>query len=197
MRQPWKRPLKTLHVGIISTFPERYSACPCLLSRDHSICAVYQFSVASEWLRVMLSRLSWLCKVCGVAKVILNKLCWLGKHSYATHVGRVGWHGPRWCAWQKKFRPLELVHYPRGSMLRARCRGEPFTFSKATASGKENECPVRTHPTIYPPPPLRKHQESQESDGQTGSWCLDKAVLARDAQYQKNTCPKNLPIPHP
>ena len=50
---------------------------------------------------------------------------------------------------------------------------------------------------LYPPPPLRKHQESQESDGQTGSWCLDKAVLARDARYQKNTCPENLPIPHP
>ena len=31
----------------------------------------------------------------------------------------------------------------------------------------------------YPPPPLCKHQESQESDGQTGSWCLDKAVLAQ------------------
>ena len=30
-----------------------------------------------------------------------------------------------------------------------------------------------------PPSPLRKHQESQESDGQTGSWCLDKAVLAQ------------------
>ena len=46
------------------------------------------------------------------------------------------------------------------------------------------------------PPPLCKHQESQESDGQTGSWCLDKAVLASNAQYQKNACPKNLPIPH-
>ena len=40
-------------------------------------------------------------------------------------------------------------------------------------------------PTVPPPPsPLRKHQESQASDGQTGSWCLDKAVLARDARYQ-------------
>ena len=28
--------------------------------------------------------------------------------------------------------------------------------------------------------PLRKHQESQENDGQTRSRCLDKAVLARD-----------------
>ena len=34
------------------------------------------------------------------------------------------------------------------------------------------------------PPPLRKHQESQKNDGQTGSQCLDKAVLARDTQYQ-------------
>ena len=51
------------------------------------------------------------------------------------------------------------------------------------------------HPT--PPPPLRKHKENQESDGQTGSWRLDKAVLARNARYQKNACPENLPIPHP
>ena len=28
-------------------------------------------------------------------------------------------------------------------------------------------------------PPLRKHQPGQESDGQTRSWCLDKAVLAQ------------------
>ena len=34
-------------------------------------------------------------------------------------------------------------------------------------------------PRNYPAPPLRKHQPSQESDGQTGSWCLDKAVLAQ------------------
>ena len=40
------------------------------------------------------------------------------------------------------------------------------------------------HDRPYHPSPLRKHQESQESDGQTGSWCLDKAVLARDAWYQ-------------
>ena len=39
-----------------------------------------------------------------------------------------------------------------------------------------------------PPPPLRKHQESQESDGKTGSRCSDKAVLARDTRYQKNAC---------
>jgi hypothetical protein len=51
---------------------------------------------------------------------------------------------------------------------------------------------------IYlPPPTLRKHQPGQESDGQTESWCLDKAVQPRDARYQKKACPKNLPIPHP
>ena len=49
----------------------------------------------------------------------------------------------------------------------------------------------------YPAPPLRKHQPGQESDGQTGSWCLDKAVQPRDARYQKKACPENLPIPHP
>ena len=32
---------------------------------------------------------------------------------------------------------------------------------------------------LPPPPPLRKHQENQKNDGQTGSRCLDKAVLAR------------------
>ena len=40
------------------------------------------------------------------------------------------------------------------------------------------------HACLDPPSPLRKHQEIQEKDGQTGSWCLDKAVLARDAWYQ-------------
>ena len=29
------------------------------------------------------------------------------------------------------------------------------------------------------PPPLRNHQPGQESDGQTWSWCLDKAVQPR------------------
>ena len=42
------------------------------------------------------------------------------------------------------------------------------------------------HNTVLatPPSPLRKHQESHESDGQTGSRCLDKAVLACDARHQ-------------
>jgi hypothetical protein len=30
---------------------------------------------------------------------------------------------------------------------------------------------------LYPPPPLRKHQENQKNDGQTESRCVDKAVL--------------------
>ena len=45
--------------------------------------------------------------------------------------------------------------------------------------------------------PPAQAQESQESDGQTGSWCLDKPMLAHDARYQKNACPENLPAPHP
>ena len=56
--------------------------------------------------------------------------------------------------------------------------------------------PAREQNQKYPPP-LRKHQPGQESDGQTGSWCLDRAVQPRDARYQKKACPKNLPIPHP
>ena len=49
-----------------------------------------------------------------------------------------------------------------------------------------------TGATQLPPPPLFwcKQQESQQDDGPTGSWCLDKAVLVR------NTCPENLPMPH-
>ena len=43
-----------------------------------------------------------------------------------------------------------------------------------------------------PPPPLRKHQESKENDSHTGSWCLDKAILPRDARYQKNVCRRKL-----
>ena len=39
-----------------------------------------------------------------------------------------------------------------------------------------------------PPPSLRKHRQGQENDGHTGSWCLDKVVLARDARYQKDVC---------
>ena len=37
---------------------------------------------------------------------------------------------------------------------------------------------------VLPSPPLRKHQERQKNDSQTGSQCLDKAVLARDVRYQ-------------
>jgi hypothetical protein len=42
------------------------------------------------------------------------------------------------------------------------------------------------------PPPMCKQQPGQVSDGQTGSWCLDKAVQPRDAWYQKQARPKNL-----
>ena len=48
---------------------------------------------------------------------------------------------------------------------------------------------------IYPLPPCASTRPGQESCGQTASWCSDKPVLARDARYQKNTCPENLPIP--
>ena len=45
-----------------------------------------------------------------------------------------------------------------------------------------------TETCLPTPPPLHKHQESQENDGQTGSRCLDKAVLLHDTWYQKNAC---------
>ena len=42
---------------------------------------------------------------------------------------------------------------------------------------------------LYPPsPPLRKHQESLENDGPTGSRCLDKAVVAHNPLSQKDVC---------
>ena len=49
-----------------------------------------------------------------------------------------------------------------------------------------------------PPPPLRKHQPGQESDGQTGSWCLDKAVQPRGTKRMLGSKLWNgfkLPIP--
>ena len=45
-------------------------------------------------------------------------------------------------------------------------------------------CALCNHALCTPPPPLRQHQESQNNDGQTGSCCLDKAVLGRDVRYQ-------------
>ena len=57
--------------------------------------------------------------------------------------------------------------------------------------------PLKIKENTYPAPPLRKHQPGQESDRQTWSWCLDKAVQPRDTRYQKKACPENLPIPHP
>ena len=42
--------------------------------------------------------------------------------------------------------------------------------------------------TCTPLPPLHKHQENQADHGQTGSRCLDKAVLAGNTRYQKNVC---------
>ena len=39
-----------------------------------------------------------------------------------------------------------------------------------------------------PPPPLRKREENQDNNCQTGCPCVDKAVLACDARYQKNVC---------
>ena len=69
-----------------------------------------------------------------------------------------------------------------------------FTLIPLLSTSPDPPFPANpSHPTY----PLRKHQPGQESDGQTGSWCLDKAVQPRDARYQKKACPKNLPIPHP
>ena len=44
-------------------------------------------------------------------------------------------------------------------------------------------------------PPLHKHTEIHYT--QTGSPCLDKALLASDLWYEKKVCSEKLPIPHP
>ena len=46
------------------------------------------------------------------------------------------------------------------------------------------------------PPPLRKHGQGQENNGHTGSLCLDKPVLARDAQHKETLHTETLPVPH-
>ena len=38
---------------------------------------------------------------------------------------------------------------------------------------------------IVTPPPLSKHGQGQKNNGHTGSSCLDKPVLAPDAQHKK------------
>ena len=56
------------------------------------------------------------------------------------------------------------------------------------AQRAHSACTARAQRTVRPHmavlSPLRKHQESQKNVGQTGSQCLDKAVLARDVGYQ-------------
>ena len=47
-----------------------------------------------------------------------------------------------------------------------------------------------------PPPPLRKHGQGQKNNGHTGSPCLDKPVLSRDAQHKETLHTENLPVPH-
>ena len=44
-----------------------------------------------------------------------------------------------------------------------------------------------------PPPPLRMHWENQESDGHTGSRCLDKAVTStkKNVVMSRRTHPKH------
>ena len=46
------------------------------------------------------------------------------------------------------------------------------------------------------PPPLRKHGQGQKNNGHSGSPCLDKPVLARDAQHKETLHTGNLPVPH-
>ena len=100
-------------------------------------------------------------------------------------VGHLGWTG------------VAEEHGPSGVTPCAQCtRGCSQGMVSATAPPESHwvwqSLPIAHRPCScagsftaagYPPSPLRKHQESKESDGRTGSWCLDKAVLARDARY--------------
>ena len=61
-------------------------------------------------------------------------------------------------------------------------------------------CPLHVSPAggrcVPSPPPLRKHGQGQKNNGDTGSPCLDKPVLARDAQHKETLHTENLPVPH-
>ena len=46
------------------------------------------------------------------------------------------------------------------------------------------------------PPPLSKHKQGQKDNGHTGSWCLDKPMLAHNTQHKKTLHMENLPVPH-
>ena len=46
------------------------------------------------------------------------------------------------------------------------------------------------------PPPLRKHGQGQKNNGHTGSPCVDKPVLARDAQHKETLHTEKLPVSH-
>ena len=53
------------------------------------------------------------------------------------------------------------------------------------------------HAWVPPPPPvLAKHDQGQNNNGHTGSSCLDKPVLARNAQHKKTLHIEKLPVPH-
>ena len=59
------------------------------------------------------------------------------------------------------------------------CNGKrPIGAAKGTQSDTEALC--------QPPPPLHKHPPGQDNDGQTRSWCLDRAVPAHNTQPAHN-----------
>ena len=49
----------------------------------------------------------------------------------------------------------------------------------------------------YPPPPLRKHAESQQNDGNTGSCAWTRPCLRATRGTKRTYVTGNLPIPHP
>ena len=91
---------------------------------------------------------------------------------------------------------LPRTHEPMKQMPmgRAAVSPPPTPGGCRPPSNDEERKRFFTSLTSSPTPPLRKHQPGQESDGQTGSWCLDKAVQPRSARYQKKACPKSLPM---
>ena len=63
------------------------------------------------------------------------------------------------------------------------------------ASGEATACGVNLYADMVPPP-VQQHGQSQKNNGHTGSSCLDKPVLACDAQHKKTLHIENLPVFH-
>ena len=92
---------------------------------------------------------------------------------------------------------LGAVPAPKPSALRGHPRrewtGGGGKGAKSSATATDGKSSVVS---VLPPPPLRKDGQGQKNNGHTGSPCLDKPVLARNAQHKETLHTGNLPVPH-